>query len=227
MQSERIRVEQDCRVNKNKNMKWNKTMVKKARAFLRGIAPIARMNPFVSPDKKSEGIAYVEQPPEGGIMTYFSGHKIPFPGLPDSEKVAQVSVIKGMIPMGIEWLHKSISEYLPKDPKLYCRFGREIYRLFNLLAERERGHYKKEKFIDDGKIRWEKIRDIICVLLEYDDFYRFVAQDVLSEIKIEEVKMHEEDMYWARFKNYNFKGEEEALEKWGDPRKKLKKKNDT
>ena len=58
---------------------------------------------------------------------------------------------------------------------------KELYRLFNLIIERERADVMKEK--------WRKMRDIACFILEYDEAYLIRFIDIISEINLEEMKL--------------------------------------
>ena len=71
--------------------------------------------------------------------------------------------------------------------------------MFNILIEKEKKPWLKEK--------WEKIRDLVCLILEFDNAYRFRFQDVLSEIRLEEIKPTEVEKYWFSLReDYDFGG---------------------
>lgn len=51
------------------------------------------------------------------------------------------------------------------------------------------------------------MRDFVCMILEFDNAYRFRLQDVLSEIKLEEIRPTEGDQYYFGIRtDYNFGG---------------------
>lgn len=162
--------------------------------------------PQKDPDSKGE----VQElkptlPAEGGIKTYFPNLKYPFPGFPDNRIVKKVALAKRIIPFGIKWIHKQIEPFIPKNPNLYSKPVREIYRLFSIAVDRDtRANVK-------GKM--SKLRDIACVFAEYDDAYRFIFQDVAPEAKLKEFELTDADKWWFMKKLYNFKGKEEFRKK--------------
>ena len=79
-------------------------------------------------------------------------------------------------------------EQYKMNPMKYTRSVREIYRIFGLLVDREEQESMKDK--------WRRLRDIFCLILEYDNSYRFRLQDVLAEIKLSEIAFDEEDKDW-------------------------------
>ena len=84
-------------------------------------------------------------------------------------------------------LHEPIKRYSP-NPLKYTRSVREIYRLFSIMIDREQQPGMKDK--------WRKLRDISCLILEYDNSYRFRLQDIVKEMRMEEMAFDEEDMYY-------------------------------
>jgi len=163
---------------------------------------------MVGRNKKGELKEIVpETPKEGGILTHFPNLPFPFPGFPDNRIVVKVALAKRLIPFGIDWIHKQIKPFVPKNPNLYCRAVREIYRVFNIMIERDTRMDMKEKFA--------KMRDIVCIFAEYDDAYRFIGQDVAPEMRLEEFKLSDGDKWWFLKKPYNFKGKEEFKKKYG------------
>ena len=57
-------------------------------------------------------------------------------------------------------------------PEIYCTSGRELYRVFDLIAIWE----------PEWKKNIEHLRNIICMVWEYDDAYRYPGQDVMAEM---------------------------------------------
>ena len=149
-----------------------------------------------------------EKPKEGGILSHFPHQKFPFPGFPDKGIVYKVAFAKKLIPLGINWMHKQMVPFIPKNTNLYSRSVREIYRVFNIVIERETRPGMKEKFA--------KIRDVVCVIAEYDDAYRFIFQDGAGEIRLEELILSDADKWWFLPKPYTFKGKEEFKKKHED-----------
>lgn len=158
--------------------------------------------------KKRKAISVVDKPKEGGILTYFSGAKLPFRGFPDREYVNEIATMKKFIPMGIKWMWRVVEEMVPINPRELSQPVREIWRLCTLLAERE------ESSAMQGK--WEAVRGIVCMILEYDDAYRFRFQDIATEVKLDELKLSEEDKYWFKDKAYKWRGREETRERYKD-----------
>lgn len=149
-----------------------------------------------------------EVPKEGGLFTHFPNQKFPFPGFPDKKIVVRVGFAKRLIPLGIDWMHKRIKPFIPKNPNLYCRFVREMYRVWNIIIERETRAVIKKKYT--------KMRDICCVYAEYDDYYRFVGQDAAGEIRLEELTLRDADKWWFLRKPYTFRGKKEFKERYGE-----------
>jgi hypothetical protein len=146
--------------------------------------------------KDNAKVEKVEFPKEGGTFTYLEGHPYPFPGFPEQRFVQKTALIKALIPAlcrGAKYLINSDKI----DPKRYSRPVREIYRLFNLLIEREKDQGNKDK--------WTQIRDVVCYILEFDNAYRFRLQDVLKEINLDEIKPDEATKYYMSLhSDYNF-----------------------
>lgn len=134
-------------------------------------------------------------PKEGGSFTQVGGETELFPGIPVEETVRDIARYKHMIPAAIDAYYDLFSVHKLK-PEKYCRMVREVYRLFNLMIERECN--------DKHKIRWEKIRDMVCIVLEFDNAYRFRAQDIIKEARISELELDKGDQYWSK-KTGNYK----------------------
>lgn len=151
--------------------------------------------------KFAESMQRVERPEEGGIFTYQDYGKYPYPGFITPDDLEEMSVRKRIIPFALEITRKLLSKYIPKDPKEYSRPVREIYRVMSLAVERHKCTAPRDTF--------RNIRDIVCVLLERDDAYRPVAQDILPELDLEKIKMDEAEKWWFCAKPYYFGGKEQ------------------
>lgn len=150
----------------------------------------------------------IDAPEEGGVLAYFPGKKYPFPGFPNRKIVWQTARAKRLIPIAVDWMYDFIKLSLPENPQLYCKFVREIYRLFNIAIERNTSPGQKKK--------WVKIRDIVCMFAEYDNAYRFMFQDIAEEANLEEMKMTNGDKWWFTVMDfYSFKNKEEFIKKHG------------
>jgi len=63
------------------------------------------------------------------------------------------------------------------------------------------------------KSMWRKVRDIFCVIMEYDMAYRLRFQDALPELPIEDIKLDEGDKEYCDIKvDYSFKHNEKKKE---------------
>lgn len=141
-------------------------------------------------------------PNDGGVLTFIDGYEHPYRGFPYFEQVERVNDIKkiarkvfgkvygaaqgigklklmALLPMmqplieGFRyafWYHTS--KYRMK-PMRYSQPVRELYKAWNTLGDSE-------------EIReW---RDITCLVLEFDNAYRYRFQDVVSELNKEDLK---------------------------------------
>ena len=181
-----------------------------------------------SDPKKSGPIEKISTPKRGGIKTYIKGAKYPYPGYPDRDMIKTACIIKKIFIMSIRFfssmanrqemikliiLKKNIQKFFPNmlllfaniigsrrlKERYYSHSVREIYRTFNVLIEREKNLDMRE--------RWEKIRDVICLVLEFDSAYRSRAQDFLSELNIKKIKLTKGDLFFAKQSNdYRFGG---------------------
>ena len=169
----------------------------------------------------------VEFPEKGGTFTYFKGHKLPFPGFPHERIVEKVALIKSFIPAWLKtiklvpktkilkiidigrMLLKGVVHFLANDkinPERYSHPVREIYRIFNILIERE----KEERLI----ALWTQLRDVLCMILEFDNAYRFRIQDALAELNLDEIKPDKSDTYYIRMRDdYKYKVKDENRKK--------------
>ncbi|MHA1483137.1 MAG: hypothetical protein ACTSQA_06845 [Candidatus Heimdallarchaeaceae archaeon] len=170
-------------------------------------------------------------PKSGGIETYLMGVKYPYPGYPDRFTLEVICIIKkvlltlfmSFVPLlkkrnmfKLLLIKKELKSFIPKwlqlatwairshrlKPRFYSHSVREIYRVFNVLIEREKLPSKKDEYT--------KIRDLICMILEFDDAYRFRFQDALSELNLDKIRIDEGDSFYAEKKRskYDFGGKD-------------------
>ena len=151
----------------------------------------------------------VEFPPEGGVMSYQEGTEHPYRGYPYFEvvekidlikKVARASlsglyhalkkrkwflftllpsiwVFKHLLTAGVYTLYRIIERTRIKS-HLYCQALRELHRVFSIP--------RKE---NNGEIEFRlMVRDLVCMVLEFDNAYRFRAQDIIAEIDKKSLK---------------------------------------
>ncbi len=144
----------------------------------------------------------VEFPDTGGTLTYYEGIPYPTQGFVYGDTVEKVDEMKKMamtliknsvkisifekiklaivavlfrktflriIDGLIDSFHHWIRKYKLK-PFRYCTTCRELYRTLSLAAK------------DTKNPLIEKIRDIACMTLEYDDAYRYRFQDIISRM---------------------------------------------
>lgn len=163
--------------------------------------------PHIGKDRRF--VSPVITPKEGGTFTHFRGAKFPFPGLPFDKELHLVASIKGLVPMMLGLVDKSL-ESIDKNPHEWCETVRELYRVFNIMIEREESEeYKK---------RWGQLRDAICLTLQYDDAYRARFQNAFSELNVEKLKFTAGDKYWFSRMGIDFPGKKESIKKYGTPK---------
>jgi len=174
--------------------------------------PVGNFNPFRNKndshykirDKEGNvlGEVIVERPKEGGLLTYFPNEDYPMEGFPEKSTVNKLASAKSVIPIVVAHFHKEIEKHIPKDPKLYGKLAREIYRWFNETL------IKRDK--EQNKL-WEQMRDIICMIVENDVAYRWRLQDALPEFRVDKVGLSDADKYWCirTPQSYRFKFENE------------------
>ena len=74
------------------------------------------------------------------------------------------------------------SDFYP-NPKRYCKCVREVHRAFTKYLDKRGGHHEAEISAQIGKtFLWRilEVRDIICLILEWDNAYRYRFQDVIT-----------------------------------------------
>lgn len=136
-----------------------------------------------------EVIAFKEL--EQGCETYIANEKYPMRGCFTGERIAVLTQFKKLIPTMVKTFRGNIFSkltafiYLKKHWKEYLDFAhsgmRDLYldRKYYCQPVRELHKVLSEKGID-------KIRDIICVIMEWDTAYRYRFQDVISELNTTE-----------------------------------------
>ena len=166
-------------------------------------AGVGVMETTPSTDPNKQTISKVIFPNEGGVFTYFDKLDHPAKGFCYGETVETVDEVKKTMMAFLTGLFESLSKNKIKTilfvlffrkqfetmgrrlviqldyrmrrvrqkPERYCICAREFYRVFNLMAT----WYPKYK------TEIESFRNIWCMILEYDDAYRYTLQDVLPE----------------------------------------------
>jgi len=173
-----------------------------------------RETPVLSDVKKAEEkqdvfpLTKVEFPEEGGILTYMEGQKYPYRGFPYFEFVETMDkikkIVKGMasgfyhniykgnkvklltfLPIawaikrlfyaGVYTFYRLIERFKIK-PIRYCQAMREVHRAFSIERKNESPKTKELRLM---------LRDLICMVLEFDNAYRFRFQDLMEEFNKE------------------------------------------
>lgn len=158
-------------------------------------------------EKEINPLVKVDFPDEGGILSYLEGYEIPFLGFPFHEFVEVIDTMKKVgkgllsgfyhfvwkngkikfiaLPVSF-WLIKRLlrilvyafyrqvtREKFKIKPTRYCKAIRELHRAFSVDVDRERLKRKELRYM---------IRDLFCMVLEFDNAYRFRFQDLAVEI---------------------------------------------
>ena len=140
--------------------------------------------------------ARIVRPETGGTLLYIKGFEKPFPGWPDEDVIKSLDPSKQHVKEVLTFLHEAIGKYM-LHPLDCCVQVRELYEGFNRLIEAETGEGLKQF--------WAQVRDILCVILEYDTSYRWRLSWLIEHIDIEKLKLTENDRYWLSLK-HDFKG---------------------
>lgn len=148
----------------------------------------------------------VDFPYQGGMLSHLEGMSEPFRGFPYAEFVDVIDKLKklgrGLLSgfyhlvwkktnklkllslLPAFWMfrkllkatlystHRVIQRYKIK-PNKHCQCVRELYRVFNLEME-------EDTSIESLELK-AQIRDILCMILEFDNAYRFRFQDIMTE----------------------------------------------
>ncbi len=180
-------------------------------------------------DPKKVGLAKkIVVSKNGEVDVYMDGWKYPYQGYPWRSMVKTACIIKKTTLILIEFfaslanrreilkliiLRKNIQDLLPKllvlfahvigsrrlKEKYYNHTAKEIYRVFNIMIDREEPGGMRDK--------WSRIRDIVCLIIQFDPAYGYRLQDFLSEIDMKKIKLTRRDLFFARQSNdYRFGG---------------------
>lgn len=146
----------------------------------------------------------VDLPDEGGVLTHMVGRDQPFRGFPYKDFVGQIEVIKkitkgtlsgfyhhfnflllplafgvfrNMVYIVTYTFYRLVERYRIK-PMRYSKAIRELHRAFS---------FPQTQSLKMMRLRL-MLREIVCMILEFDNAYRFRAQDLLVEINKESLK---------------------------------------
>ena len=174
-------------------------------AIVREMKEVAEL-PSETP-KDISALEKVEFPVDGGVLTYMEGHPYAYRGFPYFEFVDKIDLIKKLSRGFLSGFYHSVKKthkiwfitFLPSiwilkhfvraaiyafyriierfriKPKYYSQAIRELYRAFSV---------QKDEKISDQELRF-RIRDLLCMILEYDNAYRFRFQDLTEELNKE------------------------------------------
>lgn len=161
----------------------------------------------------SNALIKVEFPEGGGVLTYMENYPFPYRGFPFFEFVDKIDLIKKIsrqVQSGFFWAFKARPWMglllIPAIPLV----GRDVFYAFTYSFWRliDRFKLKVDKYSlpvqeihracsverpgEDERMREIRLmlRDIECMILEYDNAYRFRAQDVLEEFDKEALRKH-------------------------------------
>lgn len=155
--------------------------------------------------KDSSILQNVEFPEEGGVLTYMSDQAEPYKGFPFHEMVDKIDLVKKVvrstlssffhsfkrrnklqlasivfaswfigdsIKAGIYTFFRVVERFKIK-PKMYSTSMRELHRAFSIELDNESAQDKELRF---------QTRDLVCMILEFDNAYRFRFQDIIGEL---------------------------------------------
>ena len=161
--------------------------------------------------KDVQSLEKVELPISGGVLTYMTGNEYPYRGFPFHEFVDKIDFIKKLSRGVLSGLFHEVKRVnrlwlitlLPAiwffKPLVYSA----IYSFHRLIV---RSRIKPDKYsepirelhaafsyddyLEDGKTRQlsQWLKDILCMILEFDNAYRFRFQDVIEELDKENLK---------------------------------------
>lgn len=155
--------------------------------------------------KETSALIKVEFPETGGILTFMEGYDFPYKGYPFAEFVEKIDFVKKSSRTLLSGAYhrmklRSKWRFITLIPALWAakdavRAG--IYTMYRII---ERFRMKKERYSDavreiyrafsepiknetelDAEFRCQ-IRDLACMILEFDNAYRFRAQDIIAEL---------------------------------------------
>lgn len=162
----------------------------------------------IPPEHDRHALTKVELPSEGGVLTFMEHYEYPYRGFPYMEFVDKSDTIKKLIRGSLSGLYHSFKknkwklflalpavlifrellwagvytfyltiERLKIKSFRYSKAIRELYRAFSI----PRNDPKTMEF------RF-MLRDVLCMILEFDNAYRFRFQDIICELNKEQLK---------------------------------------
>lgn len=153
----------------------------------------------------------VEFPENGGVLTFMEGHEYPYKGFPAAEFVDRIDLLKKVIRTTLSGFYhelkgKSKLKLLTLLPALWVarhgvrtgiytfyriidRFKMKEFRYSSTVRELHRAFSVEipKESVKDKEIRL-MLRDGICMLLEFDNAYRYRFQDIIAELNRENAR---------------------------------------
>lgn len=155
-------------------------------------------------------LSHVEFPVDGGVLTYMVGREQPYRGFPFYEFVDQIDGIKKIaraILSGLyhklkkrRWLlltlipalwmvriflsvaiyvfYRRVERFRLKR-NIYCQPIRELYRAFSVERQNEDENTREMR---------QQLRDLVCMVLEFDNAYKYRMQDVIVEMNQQAIR---------------------------------------
>lgn len=146
----------------------------------------------------------VEFPEGGGILTYMEGYEHPYKGFPYFEFVDKIDVIKKILRGTLSSFYHSLkarskvqlltlalvpwlfNDYVKASVyAMYRQVGRfriKPERYCTAIRELHRAMSKDQVELTSTREMRLMLRDIMCMLLEFDNAYRYRFQDVMTEL---------------------------------------------
>ena len=157
----------------------------------------------IPPEHDKHSLTKVEMPPEGGVLSFMEHFEHPYRGFPYLEFVDKIDIIKKLVKGSLSGIYHSFRGNLAKIflaipailvfRELVWAGTYTFYRLIEryrikplryskaILALHEAFSAPRGDSFKEMELRY-MIRDILCMILEFDNAYRFRAQDILSEL---------------------------------------------
>ena len=135
----------------------------------------------------------VKLPKEGGVLSYYNEYEYPRKGFPVSKVVEKVGVVKKVLISVLFSLLKSklvlVIAILFFRKDLIKAYGELIDRLRPIIQFHTLKPFRYCKSVRELYVAFDKedeaLRDIVCMIFEFDDAYRYRMQDILGEFNKE------------------------------------------
>lgn len=153
----------------------------------------------------------VEFPEEGGVLTHMDGYDAPYRGFPFYEFVDKIDLIKKISRAFLSGMYHGLKDkkwrfitFIPSlwAAKLFLRVGVFVfYRVIERfrikrvcfsqpIRELHRAMTMSFSTKESERTFQQQLRDLTCMVLEFDNAYRYRFQDVIVEVRQESCKKH-------------------------------------